>query len=162
VADFVFNRAKGRVVQFAELTLGAASPYANAAFIFALFNTAATDATLIDLDDFAAIEANGSTAELTSGTNANYARKVLDETGDGLTVTYDDTNDRVDVDINDQTFTALGAGTAVTDVVIGFDNDTTGGTEASIVPCTQHDFAATPDGSDLTAVIATGGFYRAQ
>jgi hypothetical protein len=162
MADLVFNRSKGRTVQFAELILGAASPYANAAFILGLWNIAQSDGTQVDLDDFAAIEASGSNAELTSGTNANYARKVIDETGEGLTVTYDDTNDRVDIDISDVTFVALGAGTAVTDIIIGFDNDTTGGTDSNILPVSQHDFAVTPDGSDVTAVIATGGFYRAQ
>jgi hypothetical protein len=30
---------------------------------------------------------------------------------------------------------------------------------ADIVPMTQHDFAVTPDGSDITAQIA--GFFRA-
>jgi hypothetical protein len=162
MADFAFNRSKGRTVQFAELILGAASPYTNAAFIASLWNITATDATEIDLDDFAAIEAQGTNAELTSGTNANYARKTLDETGDGLTVTYDDTNDRVDIDVNDQTWTALGAGTAITDFIMGFDNDTTAGTDSNILPVSQHDFVVTPDGSDVTAQIATAGFYRAQ
>lgn len=162
MADIVFNRSLGRTVQFAELILGNAAPYANAAFIFSLWNMTQTDAVNKDLDDIAAVEASGSNAELTSGTNANYARKVINETGFGLTVTYDDTNDRVDIDHNDQTFVALGAGTAVTDVVYGFDNDTTAGTDSAILPVSQHDFVATPDGSDLTAVIATAGFYRAQ
>ena len=161
MADFVFNRSKGRVAQFAELILAAAAPFANAAFIVALWNTAATDATLRDLDDYAAVEANASTAELTSGTNANYVRKVIDETGEGLVVTYDDTADTVFVDVSDITWTALGAGTAITDLSFGFDNDTTGGTDSNILPCTWHDFAVTPDGSDVTAVIPTNGFYSA-
>lgn len=163
MADFAFNRSKGRAVQFAELILGNAAPYANAAFIVALWNYgAATDATILDLDDYAAIEANANAAELTSGSNANYARKTLTETGAGLVVTYDDTNDRVDVDVNDQTWTALGAGTAITDLTFGFDNDTTAGTDANILPVSSHDFVITPDGSDVTAQIATAGFYRAQ
>jgi hypothetical protein len=162
MADFPFNRSKGRTVQFAELILGNAAPYANAAFIASLWNITQTDAQEIDFDDFATIEAAGTNAELTSGTNANYARKTLTETGAGLTTTYDDTNDRVDIDISDLTWTALGAGTAVTDLLVGFDNDTTAGTDSNILPVSQHDFVVTPDGSDLTAVIATAGFYRAQ
>jgi hypothetical protein len=47
------------------------------------------------------------------------------------------------------------------DLVIGYDNDTGSGTDANITPLTQHDFAVTPDGSDITAQIATGGFFRA-
>lgn len=156
MADFVHNQGKGRVAGNAD-RINANDP-ANSAFIVELINTTATDATLKDLDTFAAIESDGNTAELTSGTNANYARKTISDSS-GMTVTVDDTNDRVDVDFADQTWTALGAGTAITDVVIGYDSDTTGGTDANIVPQTQHDFAITPDGSDVTAQVAV--FYRA-
>lgn len=150
-----FNRAKGRAVEFAE-RVNANDP-ANSAFVWSLWNITASDATERDLDDFAAIEASGTNAELTSGTNANYVRKTL---ADGaLTITYDDTNDRVDVDCADQTWTALGAGTAITAAISGYDSDTTAGTDANIIPVTQHDFAITPDGSDVTAQIAV--FFRA-
>jgi hypothetical protein len=157
VANFVYNRSKGRVTQFGELVLGNAAPYANAAFIIEAINAgAATDATLMDLDDFAAIEADANAAEVT---NSGYARKTLTETGPGITITYDDTNDRVDVDTPDQTWTAVVAGSAWTDLIFGFDNDTTAGTDSAILPMTQHDFSVTPDGSDITATIAV--FYRA-
>jgi hypothetical protein len=43
--------------------------------------------------------------------------------------------------------------------VTGYDSDSTGGAESAIKPMTQHDFAFTPNGSDITAGIAT--FYRA-
>jgi hypothetical protein len=151
MADFVYNQAKGRVAELANRVNN--NDPANSAFIIELINTAATDATLKDLDTFSAIESDGSTAELTSGTNANYARKTLTDAS-SITVTVDDTNDRTDVDCPDQTWTALGAGTAITDGVVGYDNDTTAGTDANIVPMTQHDFAVTPDGSDVTATIA--------
>jgi hypothetical protein len=42
-----------------------------------------------------------------------------------------------------------------------YDNDTTAGTDANIVPMTKHDFTVTPDGTDITGVIATAGFGRA-
>lgn len=158
MADFVFNIAKGKVAEYAG-RVNANDP-ANSALIVCLFNTSATDATLKDLDTVAAVEADGNTAELTSGTNANYARKTLTDAG-SITITVDDANDRVDVDIPDQTWTALGAGTAITDVLIGYDSDTTGGTDANIIPLVWLDFAITPDGSDVTAQIAAAGFYRA-
>lgn len=151
----VFNRAKGRGVEFAE-RVNANDP-ANSAFIWSLWNITASDATERDLDDFAAIEASGTNAELTSGTNTNYVRKTLADSA--LTITYDDTNDRVDVDCADQTWTALGAGTAITAALSGYDSDTTGGSDSNIIPVTQHDFAMTPDGSDVTAQIAV--FFRA-
>jgi hypothetical protein len=150
MADFVYNQAKGAYAEWARRVNN--NDPTNSVIIIALFNTTATDATLKDLDTIALIEADALTAELTSGSNANYARKVLDQTG-GLTITVDDTNDRVDVDCPDQTWTALGAGTAITDGVTGYDSDSTAGTDANIIPGTQHDFAITPDGSDVTATI---------
>jgi hypothetical protein len=40
-----------------------------------------------------------------------------------------------------------------------YDNDTTAGTDANIVPLTMFDFAITPDGSDVQ--MTTGAFFRA-
>lgn len=153
MADFVYNQGKGKVAGWAD-QINANSP-TNSAFIVEAINTSATDATLRDLDTFSAIEADANTAEVT---NSGYARKTITDSS-GMTVTIDDTNDRVDVDIADQTWTAVGSGTAWTDLVIGYDSDTTAGTDANIVPATQHDFAITPDGSDITATISV--FYRA-
>lgn len=158
MADFVFNIAKGKIAEYAA-RVNANDP-TNSVFVIALFNTSATDATLKDLDTLALIESDGNTAELTSGTNANYVRKTLDQTG-GITITVDDTNDRVDVDIPDQTWTALGAGTAITDLVVCYDSDSTGGADSAIVPLSWHDFAVTPDGSDVTAQVAAAGIFRA-
>lgn len=155
MADFVFNIAKGRVTELANRV--EANDPTNAAFIVALFNTAATDATLKDLDTVAAIESDADTAELTGGT---YARKIL--ANGTLTITTDDTNDRVDVDFADQTWSGLTSGGAnPTDLLVAYDSDTTAGTDANIIPLTWHDFAVTLDGSDVTAQLATAGFYRA-
>lgn len=155
MADLVFNIAKGKVAEYAA-RVNANDP-TNSALIVVAINTTATDATLRDLDTLAAIEADANTAEVT---NTGYARKVLTDAS-SITVTVDDTNDRVDVDIPDQTWTAVSAGTAWTDLVICYDNDTAAGTDANIVPLTLHDFAITPDGSDVTAQISASGFFRA-
>ena len=156
MADFVYNRALGRVAELAN-RVNADDP-ANSVFLVLALGSAAADATLKDLDDIAAIEANGSTAE---ATNSGYSRKSLNQAA-GITVTIDDTNDRTDVDIPDQTWTAVATSPgAWTDLVTAYDSDTTGGTDANIIPMTQHDFAVTPDGSDITAQIAAAGFFRA-
>jgi hypothetical protein len=86
-------------------------------------------------------------------------RKTMTDT-DIVAFAPDDVNDRVDCDIPDQTWTAVTAGN-VTDVDVCYDNDSTAGTDANLVPLTQHDFAITPDGSDVTAQIAAAGFFRA-
>lgn len=154
MADFIFTRSKGRFVEFAERV--EANDPANAAFIVVVFNTSATDAVLRDLDDLAAIEANANTAEVN---NSGYGRKTLP---DGtLTITYDDANDRVDVDFADQTWTAVAAGTNWTDLGVFYDSDTTAGTDANILPMSWHDFLVTPDGSNVTAQLASAGAMRA-
>lgn len=156
MANFVFNRSKGRVTEFAE-RVNANDP-TNSIFVIEVLATSGieSDATLIDKDDFAAVVA-GTTNEVT---NSGYARKTMDQTG-GITVTYDDTNDRVDVDFPDQTWTAVAAGDGWNDVVVGYDSDSTAGTDSNILPMTQHDFVLTPDGSDITMQVAASGFYRA-
>lgn len=152
MGNFVFNRSKGRFVEFAE-RVNANDP-TNSVLQLSAWNTAAADSTLLDLDTVAQVEADGSTAEVT---NSGYARKTLADST--ITITYDDTNDRVDLDIADQTWTAVAAGTAWTDLMFSYDSDSTGGTDANQVPVSWHDFAVTPDGSDITATIAV--FARA-
>lgn len=156
MADFVYNRAKGRITEWVE-RVNANDP-TNSVLVMMVLAVSGieTDAVLRDKDSFTDV-VSGATNEVT---NTGYARKTLDQTG-GLTVTYDDTNDRVDVDCPDQTWTAVAAGDGWSDLVIGYDSDSTGGTDAGILPGTQHDFAVTPDGSDITAQIATAGFFRA-
>ena len=156
MANFVYNRGLGRGTEWAE-RVNANDPTNSALIIMVLATTGIeSDAILKDKDDFGAI-VSGTTNEVT---NTDYARKTLDQTG-GITITYDDTNDRVDVDIPDQTFTGVDAGDGWNDIVIGYDSDTTAGTDANILPLSQHDFVVTPDGSDIVAQIATAGFYRA-
>lgn len=156
MADLVFNIAKGRVVELYARVDG--NDPTNSALIVAAFNAgAATDATLRDYDTLAAIEGDANAAEVT---NSGYARKVLTD-ADLVAWAPDDTNDRVDLDIPDQTWTSVGAGSAWTDLVICYDGDTTGGTDSNIVPLTLHDFAVTPSGADIVAQINAAGFFRA-
>lgn len=154
MADFVFNIAKGRAVEFFS-RVDTNDPANSALIIVPVDVGATTDATIKDFDTLAAITGGGVTERTTGGWN----RKTLTD-ADITMPAPDDTNDRFDIDIPDQTWTAVTAGT-VTDLIICYDNDTTGGTDANIIPISQHDFAITPDGSDVTAVIATAGFFRA-
>lgn len=156
MADFVFNIAKGRVAElYNRVDL---NDPANSALIVAVLATSGieSDATLKDKDDLAAV-VSGTTNEVT---NTNYARKTLTD-ADIVAFAPDDTNDRVDLDIPDQTWTGVAAGDGWNDLLVCYDSDTTAGTDANIVPLTLHDFAVTPDGSDITAQIAAAGFFRA-
>ena len=86
----------------------------------------------------------------------NYARKTS-ITG---TITVDDTNNRVDLDLPDQTWTSAGNGANDTLVrlVVAYEN---AAADATRIPMVALDFAVTTDGSDLTASFNAAGFYRA-
>lgn len=155
MADFVFNIAKGRVAELYN-RVDSNDPTNSALVVVALVATA-TDAVMRDYDTLSALLGDANVAE---ATNTNYARKTLTDT-DLAAMAPDDTNDRMDLDIPDQTWTGVAAGDNWTDLVICYDDDTTGGTDANLIPLTLHDFAVTPDGSDITAQIAAAGFYRA-
>lgn len=158
MGDFVFNIAKGRIVELYNRVKN--NDPATSAFIIMLLAATGveTDATLQDKDDVAALVA-GATNE---ATNTGYARKVLTD-ADLLAWAPDDVNDRWDLDIPDQTWTGLandGTG-AISDLVVAYDSDTGTGTDSNVVPMTLHDFAVTPDGSDVTLEVAAAGFFRA-
>lgn len=155
MADQVFNIALGRVAELYNRVQ--TNDPTNAVLLVLVFNAGDTDATIKDVDTVAAIEALASTAEVT---NSGYARKSLNDAA--LTAfSPDDANNRVDLDFADQTWTSVAAGTAWTDVCIAYDSDSTGGTDANIVPLTWHDFSVTPNGGDITMQLAATGFYRA-
>lgn len=155
MADFVFNIAKGRVAELYN-RVDINDPANSALIIVVIDANGDTDATMKDRDELGAL-LGGTANEVT---NSGYARKTLTDS-DLTSFAPDDTNDRVDLDIPDQTWTGVAAGTAWTDLLVCYDNDTTGGADTAIVPLTLHDFAVTPDGSDITAQIAAAGFFRA-
>jgi len=141
MADFMFNIAKGA---FAEKIRDSAANCGVLLLIAAdTDNNMKRTATLTALLATAADEA----------TDGSYARK----TGLTGTVTVDNTNDRVDCDLPDQTFTAL-AGSAITDAVIFYQESAA---DTGRIPLTNHDFVITPDGSDVTMVLNASGFARA-
>lgn len=145
-SDFVFNIAKGKVKYYAEL------PAASDALILVPIETTSieADSTLKDHDDLNALIGGTSNEQTTIG------RKTISS----ATVTVDDTNDRVDIDIADQSYTAP-TGNAVGKFLICYDGDTGAGTDANITPLTAHAVSWTPDGNDANIVINSAGFFRA-
>lgn len=157
MGDIVFNIAKGRVAEFYN-RVDTDDP-ANSALVIVALKSAGleADGTLQDYDTLSAILA----AANDEATNTNYARKVLTQ-ADLAALSPDDTNNRMDLDIPDQTWSAVGAaGGAWGKLLICYDNDTGAGDDTNIIPLTAHDFAVTPDGSDITAQINAAGFFRA-
>lgn len=146
MADGVFNISKGA---FAEKVRDATTNV-----LIMLLKANETESTLIDRTDIAdlLVEAGNTEADFT-----NYARK----TGLTGTVTVDNTNDRVDVDVPDQTWTTAGGATnnTLTKLIVAYEE---AAADATRIPMTHHDFAVTTDGSDITAQVNAAGFARAQ
>ena len=139
MANITFNVALGRVAHYASL------PAANDGLVLIALESSGleTDAVLRDKDTFADI-VSGTTNEQTT-----VGRKPLS----GVTVTVDDTNDRVNIDAADIAWTAP-TGNAVGAAVICYDPDTTSGTDADLIPLTKHDLSWTPDGNNFSLTIA--------
>jgi hypothetical protein len=144
MSNGVFNIAKGAVAE--KFRDGSGSG------LILLLKVSQADASLVDHATVAAMLAGGNTeADFT-----NYARKTS-LTG---TITVDNTNDRVDVDIADQTWTSAGGASnnTLTKLVVAYQESAA---DSGRIPLTHHDFALTTDGSDITAQINSAGFFRA-
>jgi hypothetical protein len=154
VADIVANIAKGRIVEFHN-RVKAGDPSTSRLFLIPIDAAAAlTDDEFADSDDFAAVITAGATERTTSGWN----RKTI-AAADLTALAPDDTNNRFDVDMIDQTWTAVTAG-AVTDLVLCYSS-LTSPTNAQLIPLIMFDFAITPDGSDVVAQVNAAGYFRA-
>jgi hypothetical protein len=151
VAAAIFNIAKGRIAYYAGL------PATNDAIVALLLKSAGlpADAALVDYDNVQALLA-GPADECDA---TNYVRKVVT----GLVVTVDDANERIDIDCDDPTWTGLGGATnnSLAKIVFCYNPDTTGGTDADLVPLSHHDLAVTTDGTSLAATVAATGLQRA-
>lgn len=139
MANIVFNQALGRLAYYASL------PASDDALIMVPLESSGLvdDATMRDYDTLDAVLAGASNEQTTMG------RKTLAS----VSVTVNDTDNRVDIDAADVTWTAA-TGNAIGAVVICYDPDTTGGTDADLIPLTKHDVTMTPDGSDFTLTIS--------
>lgn len=144
MANLVFNVSLGRVAYLAGL------PAANDALVMVPLESSGlvADSVMRDYDTLAAILAGASNEQTTVG------RKTLGN----VTVTIDDTNDRVALDADNVTWTSP-TGNAVGAVLICYDPDTTTGTDTDLIPLTKHDLTWTPDGIDFTLTVTD--FVRA-
>ena len=149
MAAIIPNIAKGKFARYAML------PETADALVWVVLVAAGlqADSVLLDYDDLGALLA----ATNDEATFTGYARV----TATGVTVTVDDTNDRVDVDAADPqwsptTAQALGA------IVLCYDNDTGVGTDTNLIPLFKDDFAlTTPTSGTVTYQVAAAGWGRA-
>ena len=150
MADGVFNISKGAFVYYCGL------PAASDAILVIPVLAAGLEAddALNNHDTVLALFA-AANDEATAG---GWNRKTITS----VTVTVDDTANRVDVDIADQTWTAVAAANNTGKLLMAYDPDTGTGTDSTVIPLTYHDFTVTTDGTDVVAQIAAAGFGRAQ
>ena len=150
MANGIFNVAKGQIAYYASL------PLTNDALVVVLLQSTGlvSDATMRDYQTLAAVLAGNTEAAFT-----NYARKTLVS----VAATVDYTNDWVDITAANFTYTAAGGATnnTIGKLIIGYDNDTTAGTDTNIIPVSFHDCSFTTDGTDQTITIPSPGFARA-
>ena len=154
MANFTFNIALGQVVAYYRRVDENDPSTATLKILVLATAGIEADDTLNNADTVSAL-LSGTTNEVT---NTNYARKSLSD-ADLTAFSPDDTNNRVDLDFPDQTFTGIAAGDGWNDVVVAYDPNASADT--AIIPLTQHDFVVTPDGSDIV-VQTPNGFFRAQ
>lgn len=146
MANGVFNIAKGKIAYYGGL------PASSDALIAIPFSVIESDATIKDYDTLAAILGGSNTEQTTMG------RTTLSS----VTVTVDDSGDKVDIDCADFSYTgANAAGSATVKMIICYDPDTGTGTDSTLVPISYHDFAVTPDSNDINVTVASGGFASA-
>lgn len=152
MANIVFNIAKGKVAAYYDRVEG--NDPANSALVLVPIETSGleSDATLIDADTLAAV-LGGTTNEQTT-----MGRKVLTDADLAAVPAPDDTNDRNERSLPTTTWAAA-AGNAISKILVCYDPDTTGGTDADLIPLTMFDFAQTPSGADIQ--MTGGTFFRA-
>ena len=128
MASTIPNIAKGRINEFVRNVDGN-SP-ADSAFVVVLLQDTSIETldTLRDYDTLAAILANNDEV-----TVASYSRLVLTDS-DISGPTVDDSGNAQTWDVADQDFGALEAGESVQGSVICYDPDTSGGTDADLIP----------------------------
>lgn len=93
-------------------------------------------------------------------TNVNYARKTLTQ-ADLTAFTVNTTAHKIALTLPLQTFTAIAAGDSWSKVLICYDSDTTGGTDANVIPVTAADLrisdsVVVPNGSNIVVDYSAG------
>lgn len=142
MANLVTNIGKGRFVHYATL------PLANDALIAVVLEASGleADSALQDYTSLQALLAGPSNEQTVMG------RKTLT----GVTVSVNNSTDIATVNCDDLSWT-LATGNPTGKLVICYDPDVTSGSDADVIPLTLHDFAMTPDGTDVVVQIDSTG-----
>jgi hypothetical protein len=150
--NFTFNIAKGRGVEFYNRV--ESNDPTNCAFILIPCSADDTEANAQDADTVTAALATA----INEQTGGGWVRKTLESAELASLPAPDDTNNRYSIAVPQVTWTAPTAGNDTTGLLIAFDSDTTGGTDANLIPVTYHVFIVETDGNDV--VLNVGDFLR--
>ena len=153
MANYMFNIAKGRAVEFYNRCEN--NDPTNAALILVPCSASDTEANAQDADDLTAALATA----INEQTGGGWVRKTLESVQLAAFPAPDDTNNRYSVQVPSVTWTGPAAASNTTGLLICYDSDTTAGTDANIIPISHHDFVVTADGNDV--VLNVGDFLRA-
>lgn len=155
MADTVSNISKGRAVEFFN-RVKSGDPAASRLYLIPISAGAMTDAQFADADDFAAVITAGATERSTN----NWNRKTV-AAADISALAPDDTNDRFDVDMIDQSWSPGPlTGNNTTDLVLCYAS-VASPTNAQLTPIGKYAFAVTTDGNVVNAIVNASGAYRA-
>ncbi len=153
MSNYVFGTVGlGKVAAYAQNVLDGG----NDAIIWIPMLTSGTAEQAEALADFAAVEADANVSEQTTG---GWSRVTHDETGDSLAVTFDATNNRIEVDSADLVWASPSTNTVG---LIGcYDPDTTTGTDSTLVPLVHLDMVVTGNSQQVTFQFNAEGWFNA-
>ena len=158
MSSFTFDIANGREVEF-HFRVNDSDP-TNAALVLVVLDAVdlEVDQTLRTYATLAALLATGNDEV----TNGGYARKVLTDADIGpATVNTSTHRTTLEFSTDVQVFATIAAGTSWRKILVCYDPDTTGGTDAAIIPVTAHDILinnapVVPNGNDINVDFSLG------
>lgn len=156
MANQAFDVALGREVEFYS-RVDSNDP-ANSALILLVLAASGLEADSV-LRTYATVSAllAASNNEVTNG---GYGRITLTDTGLAA-YTVDTTNHLITLPLANQTFTSILAGDSWRKLVVAYDSDTTGGTDANLIPVCFVDLlidgvAVVPNGNNIIVAFPNG------
>lgn len=153
MADIVCNPGFGRLRTYIEnVKLG--SPANSRLLAVPLEATGlVADDTLRDYDNLSLLLAGASNEQTTMNRKTIAAASIT-------AVAEDDTNNRLDLDIADITWTAATGNPTGKLVICYIPDGVTPGADTTAIPILAYDFAETPTGSDIVAQVNVVGLVR--
>ncbi len=152
MATYTFNISKGRVAAFYERAKS--NDPANSAIILIPLSAQGSESEAQDYDTVAAVLAGASDERTTGG----WARVTLTDAELAAFPAPNDTDNRQDLQLPETSFGSPTTGNNVVALLVAYDPDTTGGTDANLTPISSHTWSVTTDGTEKR--LQAGDFMR--